>query len=814
AVRLNEVFENDFVVFPDLDRKPRYRTLTRKPRNQKYIVKRSLSDDKDDNFSDTDIRQDLSNQKYIRGDLLSTLWLKSVVECDSTSEFEALIKKYYNFILQFYQKHHDPNNAIDILPFNIIVDDKGSYTAIDSEWLFAESVSPENVLFRTLLWFPKISGPLLKRLCELKGIGNILEFIEYGFSILSLPLMKNLNNFIDTEERFQTEIYFQKGINNIKRMIEEPFQFWSLDKQTHINSAQLFWAGDGQRYFENKSVYAFTPLGRGPQKLLFIFYNPDKNLKRLRLKPMNRPGFFNLFHATLKWMDIKNDEEQILFRLDDADQIAESANMEDVLFQKNIYGNVFLSTSNEPYMDFELPALNGLDLRKGPLFFDVMIEWPAAIEYFSAGKTLARMKALQEKNRTDYLNKIWELKQKISRRQKQIEQQFKQIEQQSKQIESNRINRYQDRIQIVELERRNQKVFRSFETIKQTLPWKVFKKLKKTIILLFRNTVRKIMTFRLDRTYEIIKHSCLFDISYYLRQNPDVDLSCKDPIIHFIKRGVVNNLNPGPLFDTAYYLSKNPDVSASGMNPLEHYIVIGAKEEKNPNPFFNTAYYLSKNPDVLKSETNPLEHYLTIGADEGRDPNPLFSTAYYLLKNPDVSSAGMNPLVHFIDTGSVEGRDPGPLFNTAFYVSKNPDVLATGLSPLEHYLTIGADEDRDPNPLFSTAYYLFNNPEVRESGQNPLAHFLKYGTGEKKNPCPLFETAFYVSRNPDVLATGLSPLEHYLTIGSEEGRDPNPLFSSTYYFLKNPEVRESGQNSLVHYIRVGSDEGRDPNPLF
>lgn len=71
------------------------------------------------------------------------------------------------------------------------------------------------------------------------------------------------------------------------------------------------------------------------------------------------------------------------------------------------------------------------------------------------------------------------------------------------------------------------------------------------------------------------------------------------------------------LFNIGYYLKNNPDVMISGIDPLIHYIYYGFKEGRNPNQTFDTNYYLKYN-DVRNSDLNPLVHYSLYGMDEKR----------------------------------------------------------------------------------------------------------------------------------------------------------------------------------------------------
>ncbi|MGH1573404.1 hypothetical protein ACRAWG_25450 [Methylobacterium sp. P31] len=71
-------------------------------------------------------------------------------------------------------------------------------------------------------------------------------------------------------------------------------------------------------------------------------------------------------------------------------------------------------------------------------------------------------------------------------------------------------------------------------------------------------------------------------------------------------------------FDREYYLRNNPDVALSGRDPAEHYFEVGWKKGLDPSEYFSTTGYLVANPDVAAAEMNPLQHFLTSGLAEDR----------------------------------------------------------------------------------------------------------------------------------------------------------------------------------------------------
>ncbi len=75
-----------------------------------------------------------------------------------------------------------------------------------------------------------------------------------------------------------------------------------------------------------------------------------------------------------------------------------------------------------------------------------------------------------------------------------------------------------------------------------------------------------------------------FDRIYYRAENPSVRHI--DPLLHFLVQGWRQGRNPSPMFDVKFYLTNNPDVAATGVNPLLHFIIAGKAEgRKARDPF-------------------------------------------------------------------------------------------------------------------------------------------------------------------------------------------------------------------------------------
>jgi len=131
-----------------------------------------------------------------------------------------------------------------------------------------------------------------------------------------------------------------------------------------------------------------------------------------------------------------------------------------------------------------------------------------------------------------------------------------------------------------------------------------------------------------------------FDALFYVSRYPDVAESGLDPRWHYFVFGRKEGRRGAPestsfsryqelriiaqsdLFDEAYYRRNNPDVVISGKDPLEHFVTTGAWEGRKPSEQFDPTYYMTTYLDVGPTNVNPLAHYLWIGRVSGRDPTP------------------------------------------------------------------------------------------------------------------------------------------------------------------------------------------------
>jgi glycosyltransferase involved in cell wall biosynthesis len=144
------------------------------------------------------------------------------------------------------------------------------------------------------------------------------------------------------------------------------------------------------------------------------------------------------------------------------------------------------------------------------------------------------------------------------------------------------------------------------ESIFDSTSWKLTAPLR-WVSVNARNFKRNIGATRyfFSRQYRLIKKSGLFDMSYYLDQNPDVANSKMNPLAHYLKYGWKEGRSPSQNFETSNYWKQNPEISERKIDPLSEYLNDCKKEGKDPNTIFKSIVNNPYGSNLLKSDTIP-----------------------------------------------------------------------------------------------------------------------------------------------------------------------------------------------------------------
>ena len=193
-----------------------------------------------------------------------------------------------------------------------------------------------------------------------------------------------------------------------------------------------------------------------------------------------------------------------------------------------------------------------------------------------------------------------------------------------------------------------------------------------------------------NKEYRIISESPLFDEKYYQKQLiSNQEVSRKIAILHYIKFGWQDNLNPSQDFSTKAYYKLNPDVAQAKINPLYHFCTFGYKEERKIsncpgekplllNKFiFDPTFYSNTNKinGSLRKITN---HWLTIGILLGKPSSPVFQYDYYrkkLSKKTNKNEITKRELIQvYLNVDIFNGVSASKDFNPHEYTENYQDI--------------------------------------------------------------------------------------------------------------------------------------------
>ena len=211
----------------------------------------------------------------------------------------------------------------------------------------------------------------------------------------------------------------------------------------------------------------------------------------------------------------------------------------------------------------------------------------------------------------------------------------------------------------------------------------------------------------------------------------------------------LQTLVASPVFDAERYVEWNPDVDFFNITPKDHYLRFGIWENRDPGPLFSCAYYGDRNPDVSNLPAVP--HYVLFGDAEGRKPNELFDPNWVKPFLVDLGEDFGTSLVAFAHNWHVVDVWPNPLFDSKWYAAEYQEDLPLGIVPLAHFLS-GRNADMfNPNPLFDSKWYRERYPWI--GGMRPLSHYLEHGSLMAYDPSPTVSGGLLRAEAPAILGS-------------------------------------------------------------
>ncbi len=244
------------------------------------------------------------------------------------------------------------------------------------------------------------------------------------------------------------------------------------------------------------------------------------------------------------------------------------------------------------------------------------------------------------------------------------------------------------------------------------------------------------------------------------------------------------SIEDNKLFDWGYYLRKNPDVRKSGKDPLVHYMFKGFKEGRNPNPCFNNDNYLNQNPDIKDLNLSPLVHYTLYGQKEKRK----------IMGDQEIKVKNINPVYSVLDMKTVvEVTFNKPIKAGTQWIElrkKNDELIPYEIQ------------------LFKNRINIIPSEMLSESEQYNLIFHTESFTDKFNNPLRLYTTNFSIKNKSEPLEAKTiqksaenDSYTNYMQ-GSEILRMQNKEFDNDKS-IDNPEITKLiNSNKLIVHPEV------------
>ncbi len=395
----------DFAHFTGSQRKPEFRTATRKRRGEKIVTKENLCGMGSKDYAASGLQQICSDEDYLSGRLLADDWLQTLMIWQDQQRLITLYRDYYEFLKTYASKHPDAKDMLDMLPFNIIVDATGNYRSFDREWQLDEKPTAELILFRALFWFVYGNSREFAPLFEINGWHSIREYLLASFEQLGLAMADKLEAYVAMEDRFQAAIGTVGQDKLVSRLLETVPQAGSGETMFY---PRIYWAQPNESFSEQNSLKATAVLGSDHQLVSFDIPVRLAAGSQLRFDPAEREGYFNLYRLTLQAGD------KMLLELHSAKEIAEYFSVQGITVCTASDCTVFLAQDSDPHLEYRLTE------EVENLHVEIEMDWPHSEEYAIVRDGLRQEFSEWQTNKNELQNEIVELKKALKSHEEEL----------------------------------------------------------------------------------------------------------------------------------------------------------------------------------------------------------------------------------------------------------------------------------------------------------------------------------------------------------------------------------------------------------
>lgn len=370
---IRQVYDNDFTHFPGTGRQPQWRTITSRARSAHNVDKHAIHPNVQPTLAQNSalLTQNLSPQPFHKGRLLVDDWLGALSE-DDNHRFRQLVEEYSGWLIACADKDKIGNSpfrdvAYDALPFNVVVNeggDKRHFQLIDIEWQLNYKFGANFILFRALFWFAFENKVLLKNYGANNDIYSIALFVVQYMP--NIHQVDDLNQFVDLEEKIQSEIGNHFRANSVKHALLQSFE----EGITVVNDdlrLDVAWSSVDGVVDDANTVVAQWQRDAKQQNLIIALtdFKPERPV--LRIDPIATRGAFGLGQ-----LSIADTSGKTLWSLTCAADIEHNASMVGTTRS----GELFLALNEDPHLLFDLSAIKGID-NANTLNISVSWHWAA-----------------------------------------------------------------------------------------------------------------------------------------------------------------------------------------------------------------------------------------------------------------------------------------------------------------------------------------------------------------------------------------------------------------------------------------------------
>ncbi len=410
--RTAKIGDHDFIHLPNFSRKIGYCVIANKPKNDERVVRHRLLEGQP---TDCGVRQKLLAERYHRGPLLSTEWIRALLIEPDSDRFVDLVRKYLEYLETV------PTLTIDLLPKNIVIDAAGGYRAFDQEWESDQEITPAFLAFRALLSLPMVSVSMLRPYFTLRELGTIRDFIVYIGNEVGLGLESALPEFARLEEEFQNCVARSEQTQSTLQHLET--RIVSAETAKVPTRARVYWRCEGEGYDTKNMKTFFFDVSDEIQTIRVKLPPAAGRATHLRFDPCDEErqsgvGFMRFHSIRIACVDPSHDPgDEVIWGLEGQEEIARNARLSGIIHKQTGRGTMFAVTDDDPWFEFAFsPQLSSGD--NNYLEVTLSVSMPVSEDYLLAKDAfLAAERSFEEKlaNLDDAYSRIGHLEEELSR---------------------------------------------------------------------------------------------------------------------------------------------------------------------------------------------------------------------------------------------------------------------------------------------------------------------------------------------------------------------------------------------------------------